>query len=159
MLRNLLLVFCVLAIGCAQKPEDKLIGTWTGFAMIQRQPTGNASLDQQLAAFKTRDDYSLELKKDATFTETVKANNVLISTVVGAWTLDHGTLILTPKTVNGKDPADVRAEAERMTSQLQVRLPLPEGTDGPRYASVSSDFKTIQLPSVGAMAELKKAAK
>jgi hypothetical protein len=153
-LKSLLIVgVLAVVIGCSN-PADKLTGTWEGVAVIQRPPTGNASLDKQLANLKTEVNYSLVLKKDKSYTETVGKN-----LIQGTWAFDRGTLTLSPKTFNGKDPAIERERSEKMMAGLNIHLPLPEGTDGPRQAMVSDDFAKITMPSVGTAAELKKIGK
>ena len=50
--------------------------------------------------------------------------------------------------VDGKDPEQVRKDAEKSAGALQIKLPAPAGSDGPENLQVSSDFKSIAAPSV-----------
>lgn len=143
----------LVAVACA-KPEDKVVGTWQGATTIKRPSTGNPSLDKQFEKLTNKVDYELVLRKDKTYTETIAKKNK----IEGSWTLEQNNLSLEPKTVNGQDPEKVKADAERMMASLQIKLPLPEGTDGVAKATVADDFKSIQVPSIGTTATLTKAA-
>jgi hypothetical protein len=147
------LCVCLLLAGCAT-PEDKVVGSWTGSGEIVMPPTGNKGLDAQLAKAHTVDSYTLELKKDKTYKEQMRND-----TVVGTWKLDIDKITLTPTTVNGKSPDQVRKESEANWAALQIHMPTPIGTNGPEQLIVSQDFETITLQSIGTKIDLKKAKK
>jgi len=141
--------------GCADQ-SSKLVGTWTGSVTIHRAPSGNAALDKDLAKLSQDVSYELQLRKDNTYTEKVGAGGSRANVIEGKWSVRGQVVTITPASVNGEDPAKLKAESEQMMSRLHITLPMPEGTEGPKYLTASSDFTTLSMPSIGATAELKK---
>jgi hypothetical protein len=140
----------IVLLGCG-RAEDKIVGKWAGSTLIYRPPSGNASLDEKLANIKTEAKYALSLGPDKTY-----RLNVGNDTIVGTWTINAGAITLTPTKVNDKDTSKQRAEFDQMNSRLNIRLPVPEGMDGPKIGTVSDDFSKITLPSIGTTVELKR---
>ena len=149
----LLVGFTFTIFGCGD-PSTKLIGTWQGSVTISRPPTGNPDVDARLAKITKPVDYTLVLNKDKTYNEQFGP----VDKITGTWAFEKNMLTLTPQSFNGNDPADERRKSEEMMSRVGLRLPLPEGQNGPESATVADDFSSISLPSVGATAVLKRTA-
>jgi hypothetical protein len=146
-----LAVLLVCAIACTAKKES-VEGTWTGSVLIKRPSTGKAKLDELLAkADQTPVQYTLELRADKTYTETVHTDKI-----DGTWVEEGRDIILTPKTVNGKDPAKLASDMEKANAALQININLPPGLDGPEQVTISDDRKTLSIPSIGTSVTMKR---
>ena len=149
--------FAVIALGCTKDPAPRLVGNWQGSVNIHRPPSGNPNLDKDLAKLSQTVNYELELHKDRTYKEKVSAGaGSRANEILGKWSVQSHVVTLNPSSVNGEDPVKLRDDTQTMMRRLNINLPMPEGTDGPKYLTASNDFQTLSLPSIGATAELKK---
>ena len=155
--RVLVAALILVGVVACSDPSSKLVGTWKGTTSIQRPPSGNDKLDHDLASQPHEVMYEVELRKDNTYTEKMGLTKIpKVNVIEGKWSLQGQVLTLNPTSVNGEDPAKLKADQEQMMNRMHITLPLPEGSDGPKYVTASSDFSTLSFPSIGATAQLKK---
>lgn len=146
-----LAVLTVFLLGCDAKKES-IVGKWAGSVIIKRPSTGKPDLDKVFAkADQTPVPYTLDLRADKTYTETVRKDKI-----DGTWVEEGREVILTPKTVNGDDPANLAAAFKKTNAELQVNLNLPPGLEGPEQVTISDDRQTLSIPSIGTSVTMKR---
>jgi hypothetical protein len=115
-------------------------------------PTGNAEIDAEEAKSINLMSIDLDLKKDHSYIERIRK-----TTIEGTWSAGNHTVTLLPRSINGIDAAAVKRQMDEAAARHNLKMPDMPGMAGPEQLALSSDSKSLSVPTIGQTVILQRA--